>query len=156
MTLAHFYVLLLCCAALSDVMSLRIPNLLTGAIVVLAVVAGLFVVRDVDWWLSHIGAGVLVLVIGMALFATGKIGGGDIKMMAAVALWHGFDKLAPLMIIIGIIGGFVGIVFFALRHFGFGMMLAIHGVRLQSLESKGVPYGVAIAAGSVMMLALGG
>ena len=150
------YVLMLGCAAFVDTMSLRLPNALTLSVAVLALVSGLFPFQPLDWWGSHVGAGLIVLVAGMAMFAWGKIGGGDVKLMAAVGMWHGLAQLPALLATIGVMGGIVSVAFLLLRQYGFGLVLAAYNVNVQSLESgKGVPYGIAIVAGSLLLLGLG-
>ncbi len=77
----------LLCAAFTDLRSRRIANWLTGSI---ALSAPLF------WWASGLGwpgiglqlavaAGCFALLCG--LFALRAMGGGDVKLLSALALW---------------------------------------------------------------------
>lgn len=151
--LLSLYVLLLCWAAFTDAVSLRIPNVIAGSVVAVAVLAGICGQQPPGWWLAHLGAGLAVLAAGMALFALGKIGGGDIKLLAGIATWHGFDQLPQLLLVIGIVGGVVTIAFLLMRYWGLGLALAACGIPCRSLESgKGVPYGIAIVAGSLLLI----
>ena len=43
------------------------------------------------------------------------LGGGDVKLLAAVALWLGMSKLALLLIGVGMIGGVFALLWLALR-----------------------------------------
>ncbi|MCC3304136.1 prepilin peptidase [Sneathiella sp. HT1-7] len=91
-------------AALWDVFSRRIPNLLPLIIAALyllqATIAG-------DWanlpW--HLLCGMGVLVVGIMIFALGWLGGGDVKLLAALALWAGPDHLILLLLMTCLAGG---------------------------------------------------
>jgi prepilin peptidase CpaA len=152
MVVVSVYGGLLATAALSDVGYLTIPNLIPIALSGLFFVAAALAPQPVDW-ISHLSAGAVVLVICMALFAWGKLGGGDAKLLAAVALWHGLYMLPSLLLAIALAGGGVALLWIAFRQFGFGLLFEAHGVRLVSFEAgKGIPYAVAIAAGCWLML----
>ena len=111
---------LLLASVWTDIKDLRIPNVLPATLAVLFLIAGLFT-PDFNW-LSHLGAGALVLGVGVALFAMGKVGGGDVKLLAAVALWVGFAHLLPLVLVMGVCGGGVALLFLVLRRSGIGFL----------------------------------
>jgi Flp pilus assembly protein protease CpaA len=139
-------------ATITDIVWLRIPNWIPVCIVVLFLVAAMAEPRSLAWWGSHLGAGVLVLVAGMGVFAWGKIGGGDVKLLTGVALWFGLAQLPALLLAIGVVGGAVSIACVVLRGFGSGAVLEYFGMRAVALEKgQGVPYAVAIGAGSWLM-----
>ena len=46
---------------------------------------------------NHIGAGLLMLAVGLPLFIPGWFGGGDAKLVAAIALWVGLENLFPYL-----------------------------------------------------------
>lgn len=94
------YTLLLCIAAAFDCWKFIIPNAITVALIALFVITALLLPYDMTWrdWLSHVGAAVTVLAGGAVLFAFNKMGGGDIKLMTAVAFWAGFEHLAMMML----------------------------------------------------------
>jgi prepilin peptidase CpaA len=108
--------------------------------------------RSPSWWGSHLGAGGIVLLVGMGVFAWGKLGGGDVKLLTGVALWFGLAQLPALLLAIGVVGGVVSIACMVLRGFGSGAMLEYLGIRAVALETgQGAPYAVAIAAGCWLM-----
>ena len=78
-------------AAAMDIFTMTIPNRISIVLVLaffpLALLAGLGL-WDVA---SHVAACMLMLAVGMALFIGGWFGGGDAKLMAAIALWVGFE-----------------------------------------------------------------
>jgi prepilin peptidase CpaA len=136
-------------AAISDMIRLRIPNYLPVALVVLFAAYAIADAMPLDAVLWHVIAGVIVLAVGMALFAFGLFGGGDIKLLAAVALLIGWSSLLPLVVMVAVIGGLLAIVIATMRARGVTHFLGSLGVRGAIFESDRayVPYAVAIAAG---------
>jgi prepilin peptidase CpaA len=136
-------------AAISDMISLRIPNYLAVALVVLFAAYAIADAMPLDAVLWHAIAGVTVLAVGMALFAFGLFGGGDIKLMAAVALLIGWSSLLPLVVMVAVFGGLLALVIAMMRARGVMHFLRARGLRGAIVESDRayVPYAVAIAAG---------
>jgi prepilin peptidase CpaA len=145
------YAGLLATAVISDIAWLRIPNLVPLLLAALFLVAQVFAPHP-DW-LSHLAAGAVVFAVGFGLFAWGKLGGGDVKLIAAVALWHGLWLLPALLLLIGLAGGAVALVCVAARQSGLGTYLAAHGIDAVALQQgEGVPYAVAVAAASALLV----
>ena len=145
------FVVLLAWAAGEDMRRLIIPDWISLGI------AGLYPLHVLTSpvtpsWLIAAGLAALTLVIGFALFGANLIGGGDVKLMAAVALWAGPFRLPLLIIATALAGGVVAILLLVYR---WGK-----GSRRQEKGSPTViPYGVAISAGGLMValsLARGG
>jgi prepilin peptidase CpaA len=140
LVLAGFAALLVW-AALSDARDYLIPNKLPLAIAALAPV----------WWLTTsaaalpaILAGAAVFVLGFVLFARGMMGGGDVKLMSAIALWAGPALVLPFLFATAIVGGVLSLVMLPIfRPRGAGATLA----------QATVPYGVAISAGGLFVAA---
>jgi prepilin peptidase CpaA len=143
------FAVLLTLALVSDVVWLRIPNWITLSLLTVFLIVASATPHDAAWWLSHFGAGVLMLTVGLGLFAWGKLGGGDAKLMAGIGLWAGLGLLPPLLLAIGVINGAVILAFMAMRRYSIGEFLETHGIQLQSLsQGKDMPFAVAAAAGS--------
>ena len=102
-------------AAAMDIFTMTIPNRISIVLVLaffpLALLAGLSF-SDIA---AHVGAGVLMLLVGFALFAFGVFGGGDAKLMAAVGLWVGFDCLPLYLLSVALAGGFIAGAFATIR-----------------------------------------
>lgn len=144
---------LLAAACIADVASMRIPNWTSIGIAGFFLVAAFATPHGMPWWASHVGAGLVVLFVGMAIFAFDLIGGGDVKLLAAGSLWAGFGQLPTLLLAIGIIGGGLIIAVWALRRIRLGVLLAARNISIVSLQDgKGIPYAVAIAVGCCMLL----
>ena len=100
---------LLVVAAASDITRYRIPNAIVYAIVAAFAVGAIF---NFAWpaivW--PVLAGVAMFLLGAGLFALGLFGGGDVKLIAAMALWTGFADLPRFLLIMGAAGGLLGLV----------------------------------------------
>ncbi len=79
---------LLAVAVLTDVETLRIPNRLCLALVAIYPAHVLASPVAVDWP-GALMLAVAVFAAGLVPFAAGWVGGGDVKLMAATALWVG-------------------------------------------------------------------
>jgi prepilin peptidase CpaA len=105
---------LLFAASCFDVLRLRIPNVIPAALVALFAIQ-LLLGRNAQLPLDHVQAMGAALLILLPFFALNMLGGGDVKLLAAVALWLGMSKLAALMILVGIVGGVFALFWLAMR-----------------------------------------
>lgn len=151
--LVILYVLLIG-AALQDVAMLRISNLFPIALILLFGVWLFANGLPTNVWQN----GVLFLIIallGIALFAARWLGGGDVKLLAAIALWFDLRGGLALFVYMSLAGGLLSL----LLVFGRRLIPAAARDRLgwPGLKPKGpIPYGVAIVAGALMAIALQG
>lgn len=143
---------LLCWAALSDVSKYIIPNSVCLGIVGLFPAFVLAAPIPVDW-AGHLVTALVMFAIGFIFFAFRLTGGGDVKLLAATALWAGPEQILPFLFAVAIAGGVLSLLtltrlkVFQLRS-GDGVSF---GVRLGSAMQTHVPYGAAITAGGVMV-----
>jgi prepilin peptidase CpaA len=108
------FVALLFAASCCDVMRLRIPNMIpVGLVVLFALQIPLGGGFQAPF--DHLLAMGLALLILLPLFALDMLGGGDVKLLAAVALWLGTNKLAAMLILVGIVGGVFALFWLAMR-----------------------------------------
>ena len=125
---------MLLAAAVFDLRARIIPNTLNIAIALLAPLAwwaqGLALWPDIA---MQIGVAAIIFALFIGLFALGGIGGGDVKMIGALALWIDWRLMLDLLMIMAIIGGAIA-----------GGMLIYRKLRRITGPSE-VPYGVAIA-----------
>ncbi|NJO32648.1 MAG: peptidase [Rhodospirillales bacterium] len=139
-------------AGAMDLFTMTIPNRISLALVagfvLLAPLAGLGAV-DVAY---HIGAGLLVLAVGVLLFIPGWIGGGDAKLAAAVALWLGFENLFSYLFFVALAGGALALLLMSVRTHPLPVFVSTQpwAVRLHDRRS-GIPYGIALAAGALLV-----
>src|SRR5262245_1662757 len=97
------YAFCICYAIVSDFTRLRIPNwiplALTAAFVVYAVLA-----LDQAAILDRVLLSACVFLVGLGLFAAKWLGGGDVKLLAAIALWTGLESMAPFLMLMSALG----------------------------------------------------
>lgn len=151
--LIALYIGLVLYGAWSDSRTLRIPNWVSLALLTAflpaAVIAGIGL-EAIAW---HLGAGVLVLSIGIVLFALNLFGGGDAKMMGACALWVGWNNLLLFVLAVLLAGGVLSLMVVLLRK-GLGIWPGwlVRSAEGLFTESKAIPYGIAIAIGAIIVL----
>jgi prepilin peptidase CpaA len=142
---------LMIAAAVIDARSYRIPNMLCLALIVLFPLFVLTAPRDIMWQ-QHLMVFAFVLVIGLAMFSGNLAGAGDIKLLAAIALWTGANYIGVLLVITGLAGGLLslsmGAIAWRQQH------RAGNKVSASSLSKVPIPYGVAIAAGGLASLGM--
>ena len=141
------YFVLCLYAALIDIETLTIPNWLNGWLAFLFIPAVIVAAPGWDVTLWHLAVGLIAFILTVSLFFTGIIGGGDAKMIPAVMLWLGPNAAMSFFMATACIGGFLTILVVIAR-----VAVPVHvtpGFGVATLkEGKGVPYGVAIAAGA--------
>jgi prepilin peptidase CpaA len=102
------------------------------------------------WWANGLGWGDVALQLGVGaavfalfagIFAAGWMGGGDVKMIGALALWLPPGGVLSMLMLMAIAGGAITIV-----------MVADSRWRRREGAVE-VPYGVAIAAAALLTLA---
>jgi prepilin peptidase CpaA len=144
---------LLAAAAGWDIASFTIPNFLQAALLAgFALFAGLAHLGASAIGL-HLLAGFIGLLLGFGLFALGYVGGGDAKLFAAVLLWLGLSDLMPYALAATLLGGVLTLALIALRRLPLPQILARQAWILRLHDEKaGIPYGVALAAGALVIL----
>lgn len=140
-----FWLLMAClaAAAIQDMAQLRISNLTCAAVALLAIVTVILVGPDWSVWQNLLVSGAIV-ALGTAAFGAGYVGGGDIKLLAAVGLWAPLNVAVPLLLAIFVAGGAIAVaamLFWAFRKSG-----------RPTVKTRQIPYGLAIAFGSALVL----
>jgi prepilin peptidase CpaA len=154
------------CAALSDVRTRRIPNRLTAS--ALAVGLVLRAVLGLSPLLDGVLGAALALVVVLPLFALRGIGGGDAKLLIVVGAFLGPKGFVVAALVAALAGGVMSLAAVARRGVVLPALLGV-GDQLRWFASFGrrgarttlltpgvvsVPYGVAIAVGSLAALYL--
>jgi prepilin peptidase CpaA len=149
-----------------DIRTRRIPNALTFS----AALCGLvFHAANSGTAGAQLAAGgwVVGLFVLLPFFALGGMGGGDVKLVAALGAWLGPSQTFWVAIYAGIAGGVLGL-FVALAHgylktaisnvsamFGYWSSVgikAVPGLTLESSKSPRVAYAIPILVGTVVTL----
>jgi len=138
-------------AGLKDLTSMKIPNWISGLLVVAFFPASLMAGLDPMTVVTNLGIAALALVVGAGMFALRWIGGGDAKLMAAACLWLGLSGSGMFLLWTGVMGGLFCLALLFARFHSRPYLLGAPGWVVQLMEPRGdIPYGVAIAAGALM------
>lgn len=152
--------------AATDYRSRRIPNWLTGA----GFVSGLLLHLALGGWhdlgsafLGGIVAGSIFLIFYLA----GGMGGGDVKLIAAVGCLAGLSQVASILVSTALAGGIFAVALAAMSRRlkqtvgNVGSLMLHHGTsglhphpefNLNNPNTLRLPYGIAIAAGTALSL----
>ena len=128
--------------ALVDIRTFTISNRVNAAIALLAPLY--WWSAGVPWWPDagmRIGASLVVFALFALFFYLNAMGGGDVKLAGALALWFPPAETLKLIVIVSIAGGVLTMI-----------VLGVHRVRKKEGRPE-VPYGVAIAFGGLWLLA---
>ena len=133
--------LILVVAAVIDVRTFTISNRLNLAVALLA---------PLYWWsialplwpdaAAQVAVAVGVFVLLAVAFYAGMMGGGDVKLAAALALWFSPFSTLRFLVFMSIAGGVLTAV-----------LLLVHRMRGKQGRPE-IPYGVAIAFGALVIL----
>ncbi|MEK7342830.1 MAG: prepilin peptidase [Pseudomonadota bacterium] len=132
---------LLIVAAITDLRARIISNRLNFAIALLAL----------PWWIAcgaspwpdmavQLLAGLVVFALFAALFAFGLMGGGDVKLLGALALWFPWQVTLSLLVLMAMLGGLVTLV------------TIIHHRIAKKQGQPEIPYGVAISVAALWVI----
>jgi len=139
--LACLAVLLIVAAAI-DVRTFRISNRLNLTVALLAPVYWLSVALS-PWpgFAIQLAAAIIVFAILAGAFYAGMMGGGDVKLAAALALWFPPGVTVKFLVLMSIAGGVLTL-----------GLLAFHRAKRREGRPT-IPYGVAISFGGLAILA---
>jgi prepilin peptidase CpaA len=150
--IAFIFPLLLAFAACSDLLTMRISNMLVAAVIAGFIVVALIVGMSPALIGMHLAAGALVLAITFALFALGWIGGGDAKLAAGIAMWVGFEFMLPFLLYASVLGGVLTFILLIGRRYALpGPLLGVGWIQRLHHPKTGVPYGIALAIGAMLV-----
>ncbi len=132
---------LLIAAAVTDIRSRIISNRLN---LVIALIAPLYwLACGLPVWPGmalQLALGIGIFCAFALLFAIGMMGGGDVKLLAALALWFPWQALSLLLVVMAMAGGLVTLV-----------TLAHHRLSKKTGNPQ-VPYGVAISLAAMWIV----
>ena len=133
--------LLLVYGAATDLRARIISNRLNLAIALLAPLW--WWANDVSLWPGvalQIGVALAVFGVFCGLFAIGMMGGGDVKLLGALALWLPIGALLTLLVVMALAGGLIT------------LATVVHHRLAKKDGQPEVPYGVAIALAGLWVL----
>ncbi|MFD1035533.1 prepilin peptidase [Sphingomonas hankookensis] len=139
--LAFALVVLLAIAGIEDARTREIANWKNAAIALLA---------PAWWWANglsgidmawQLGVALLVFALFFAAFVAGQMGGGDVKMIGALALWLPPGAVLSMLVMMSLVGGALTLLFLADRW------------RRRTEQMPEIPYGIAIAIAGMLAVA---
>ncbi len=157
MLIAIILCFLLFLVMVMDVKSFTIPNWLNALILVLFFPVALISPVPVDW-LGSLYAFWVIFAVGFTIFAMRWMGGGDIKLLIALAPWCGWgEPLLQFVLYMALYGGLLSVVLYMLR-----LTYPVIAHRREDWANRPVPrilthgepapYGLAIAAGFITLM----
>ncbi len=141
--------------AVYDLRARRLPNLAVAGFAALYFMEAALAGTGLHSLAMHAAAGGFALILAAVLFRFGWLGGGDVKLAAAIFLWAGPSHAMTVFFVVSVCGLAAGIAVLLA-----GAMLnrrASAAGRLAWLApARGVPYGVALAPGGAAAVWLPG
>lgn len=139
-------------AAANDLFTMRIPNVISLALIGGFVGLALLTQMPLETFGLHVVCALGVLLFTFALFAFNLLGGGDAKLMAAGALWVGAGQIFSFLAFTAIFGGILCLLILSYRRLVPADVWPLPPWALRLHASGGpVPYGIAIAASGLMV-----
>lgn len=150
--LFFIFPLLMIYAAISDLLTMTIPNMIS---LVLLIAFGVIVFIEgysFSQIAMHISASVLVLMICFGFFAAGWMGGGDAKLASVISLWFGFDPLLNYFLLASVFGGGLTLLILWIRSFPLPSFIFNWAWAARLHDKKtGIPYGIALSAAALII-----
>lgn len=131
-------------AVVTDVRTRKIPNWLSFGLAAVGIAYSAFG----GWHVLALSllAYVVVFAAGAVLFSMGWLGGGDVKLLAAVASFVGFPDALLLTAYTGIAGGLLAFSWLAAERIRSRRTLA-------EVKASKLPYAIAILTGFAVLVA---
>ena len=147
-----FFPFFMAFAGASDLVSMTISNKVSVALTAGFMICALFMGMPWTQIGMHWAIFAVVLTAGFSLFALGLIGGGDAKLAAATALWLGWENALAYVAISAFLGGVLTLALLRMRSVPLPERVRNVGwiARLYRAD-EGIPYGVALAAGAILV-----
>ena len=150
-------------AAVLDAQQHRIPNWLTYP----TIAGGLLLRIYYYGWqglLTALGGSLLAFALVFVFYAVHALGGGDLKLLAALGSMVGPHNVIDILVATGIAGGILALIYSAYRGrirvtlLNVGSLMRFHAwaglhshpdLNLDNPDALRMPYGLAIAAGTL-------
>lgn len=143
----------MCAILWLDTTRYTIPNWLNATLLLAYPFAVYSAPHTIDWQNALLG-GAIALCVGYVIFALKLMGGGDVKLIAVLALWVGLAHLLDFIFITALLGGVLSIILWATRKILPYFPKLKRGASWPRILTEGepVPYGIAIALSFLILL----
>lgn len=137
-------------AALTDLRRFEIPNECSITLIALYPLY-LVVSPDPVNVVGGIVTAVAVFALTFTIYLFGRLGGGDVKLMTALALWAGPTYIIDFIVIMTLSGALLSFIYLTKAKFAVALALDDSGETeaRDNVLSAALPYGVAIASGGI-------
>jgi prepilin peptidase CpaA len=152
--LVAVYALAVGWAVVTDFQRLIIPNAACAAIAVAFLPAALLAGLGFDAIAWHYGVAAALLLAGAVLFARRLAGGGDVKFLAAVAVWIAPADILSYVALMALIGGALAVIVLIAARLKprFPALGRIAWLGDGGFHAQEVPYGVAVGLAALAMM----
>lgn len=150
---AIFLILPLCLsfAAINDLFSMTIPNVITVVLLLSFALIAPFTGMDLQTFGLSLAGGILVFMACFTLFAANVMGGGDAKLLTGAAVWYGFNiSLIEFLLAVTLFGGVLTVGILLLRARSQEIMAIGIPIPDSLMVAQKIPYGVGIAAAGLL------
>lgn len=140
-------------AAITDLRRFQIPNECSLALVALYPLFFAAAPTQVDV-IGAVVTAAAAFAITFALYAWGRLGGGDVKLISALALWAGPALIADFVVVTTVSGALLSILFLTRAKYALALALDSHAedAARDNVLGARMPYGLAIACGGLVVL----
>lgn len=133
--------ILLVAACVTDLRSRIISNRLNLSIAAMAPLW--WFANGLELWpgmVAQLGVALVVFALFATLFSMGCMGGGDVKLLGALALWFPWAAVLSMLMVMAVLGGVVTIV------------TVVHHRMTRRLGQPQIPYGIAISVAALWLI----
>lgn len=151
--------LILGLAAVYDIKTFTIPHVFSYAAIAVFAITAIYLGFSPNLWGWHLLSAVIAFILSFGLFSISVMGGGDVKLFTALALWFNPLGLPGLILCITGSGTAIGLALVVYKLITIspsnfdGSGLA---ARYRAVRDIRVPYGPNIAFGTLLFLIFSG
>lgn len=133
----------------SDVKKYILPNKASIAIIVSFLLFA-FATMTLEMMMYHVITAVVVFALTFFFYWKKAFGAGDVKLLSSVSLWAGPQLVIPLLLIVSIVGGLLGLFLVFAAYIKRKHTQAKTEKNLLKIK---IPYGLAIGCGGLFLMA---
>lgn len=141
-------------AAIADLTTFTIPNWVSGILVLGFLPYALLRWSDIPL-ASHLFLGVATFIICFIFWKLRWLGGGDVKLVGATALWMGPQNIVSFILVLSLAGAAFGLLLMWIRKWNLSIQASHLPATIKNLAAKAedhaCPYGVPTAVAAIIM-----